>query len=159
MPIVLDGTAGITSPAETITGNMAIAGALAFGSITGGLGKTGSFFRNSGSASGTQAITGVGFRPSTIIFFAAIDTLDCQSIGFTDAATGRCLWMDNVYATGGGSYAFAVYYIRTIAGNGALHTAAIASMDADGFTLNWTRTNYGTGGTGNNITVNYLAFK
>jgi hypothetical protein len=138
---------------------VAIAGALSFASFLGGLGKTGSFIRNSGGASGTQAITGVGFRPSTIIFFAAIDTVSCQGIGFTDATNGRCVWIDNVYGSGGASYAVAIYYLRTIAGNGASHTAVISSMDADGFTLNWTRTNIGSGGTGNNIIVNYLAFR
>jgi hypothetical protein len=145
--------------ASDVSGNVSILGSLAFGSIAGGLGKTGTFTRNSGSASGTQAITGVGFRPSTIIFFAAIDSVSCQGIGFTDATNGRCVWIDNVYGSGGASYAVAIYYLRTIAGNGASHTAVISSMDADGFTLNWTRTNIGSGGTGNNITVNYLAFR
>ena len=148
-----------TMVATDTSGNVGITGALSFASFLGGLGKTGSFIRNSGSASGTQAITGVGFRPSTIIFFAAIDTVSCQGIGFTDATNGRCVWIDNVYGSGGASYAVAIYYLRTIAGNGATHTAVISSMDADGFTLNWTRTNLGSGGTGNNITVNYLAFR
>jgi hypothetical protein len=143
------------------SGNFTIAGALSFASFLGGLGKVGTFNRNTGTASGTVAYTGVGFRPSTIIFFAGIDNVTALSFGFTDATNGRCLISDSVSSVGVGaqSFAQAIRYSRTIAGNGTTQAAVISSMDADGFTLSWTKTDIGTGGTANNIVVNYLAFR
>jgi hypothetical protein len=141
------------------SGNLSILGSLAFGSFAGGLGKVGSFSRVVNAATGTVSYTGVGFRPSTIIFLATVDTVPTQSIGFTSATAGRCLYIDSTYSSGGGSYSEAIHMVRTIAGNGALQTAVISSMDSDGFTLSWTKTDLGSGGNSNAITVSYLAFR
>ena len=140
------------------SGNFTIAGALSFASFLGGLGKVGSFIRGSGTATGTVAYTGVGFKPSTIIFFGGIDTVDSFFIGFTDATNGRSLMNDPANSLGTNSFAKAIYYYRKIAGDADIQEAVISTMDADGFTLSWTRTRTGAG-TGNSIVVNYLAFR
>jgi hypothetical protein len=150
---------GVESLRMNSSGNVIIANALAFGSITGGLGKVGSFTRGSTSAGGTVAYTGVGFKPSTIIFLATISSLPTQSIGFTSATAGGCLWIDSLYGTGGGSYAKAIYFMRQAGGQGNIQQAVISTMDADGFTLSWTRTPIGAGGAFNNIEIYYLAFR
>jgi hypothetical protein len=149
-------TTGMTLDASS---NLAITGALSFGSFLGGIGKVGSFTRNTTAATGAVAYTGVGFKPSAIIFIASIGTLSVQSIGYTDPTTGGCVYIDNVYGSGGNNYANAIYYLRTTAGNGNIQQANISTMDADGFTLSWTRTVVAGGGVPNNITVYYLAFR
>jgi hypothetical protein len=143
------------------SGNFTIAGALSFASFLGGLCKVGTFNRSSGGATGTVSYTGVGFKPSAIIFFAGIDNVSALSFGFTDTTNARCLISDSVSSVGVGaqSFAEAIHYSRTIAGNGTTQTAVITTMNADGFTLSWTSTNIGSGGTANNIVVNYIAFR
>jgi hypothetical protein len=139
--------------------NLAITGALSFGSFLGGIGKVGTFLRNSGTATGTVAYTGVGFKPSAIIFMATISGLPSESVGFTNATSGHCLWIDNTYGTGGGGYNNAIYFLRLQAGNGNYQLADISTMDADGFTLSWTKFVVGTGTPTTNISVYYLAFR
>jgi hypothetical protein len=149
----LNGTLGATTPSTVV------ATTLAFTSITGGLAKTGTFIRDSGSATGTVAYTGIGFKPSAIIFLATITGLPSESVGFTNATEGYSLWIDNTYGTGGGGYANAIYFLRLQAGNGNYQLADISTMDADGFTLSWTRTVVGTGTPTTNISVYYMAFR
>jgi hypothetical protein len=149
-------TTGMTLDASS---NLAITGALSFGSFLGGIGKVGTLSRNTGTGTGTVAYTGVGFKPSAIIFIAAIGTLPVQSIGYTDPTTGGCLYIDNYYGSGGSNYANAIYYLRSSAGNGNIQQANISTMDADGFTLSWTKTVIGTGAPTNTMTIYYLAFR
>lgn len=127
------------------------ASALSFTSISGGIGKVGSLVRTSGSASGNVAYTGVGFMPSAILFFCAIDTVAEACWGFATAAAGRNMYSDT--ANNKTSTATAIHFIRST----DTQDATIASMDADGFTLAWTRV--GTGATANDIVVNYLALR
>lgn len=132
---------------------------LAFTSISGGIAKTGTFTRNSGTASGNVAYTGVGFRPSFVIFYAGIDTTRDFMIGAGNATAGRTLYDNFENALGVNNQAVAFYYRRDLgAGNFDIQSATIASMDSDGFTLTYTRTRGGAG-TANDIIVNYIAFR
>ncbi len=96
-----------------------------------------SFTRNTSVATGDVAYTGAGFIPTAIIFIAAVGANLYASIGFADDAIGEtCINTDQTsgnWAIG----AYAIYY-----SNGAdVHSAVVKTLDADGFTLTWTKTN------------------
>lgn len=124
---------------------------LTFTAIAGGIAKSGSFNRTSGAASGTVAITGVGFKPSFVIFICAIDTVPETCWGGGTVAGARSLYSD--VSNNKASSANAIHFIRST----DTQDAVINSFDADGFTLGWTRT--GTGATGNTIVCNFFAFR
>lgn len=112
--------------------------------------KVGSFTRALDGASASVAYTGVGFRPTSIEFVAAVDTGPEWSQGFADASGGRCMNSD---ATGAKlSSAHAIRLIRDAAGKE--QSATLTTFDADGFTLAWTKTGAPPA---NTVTVNYVA--
>lgn len=112
--------------------------------------KAGTFSRALDGASGGVAYTGVGFRPTSIEFTAAVDSTNEFCIGFADASGGRCLNSDAAGAKL--SSAHAIRIIRDAAGKE--QSAVLASFDADGFTLTWTKTGAPPA---NTLTINYVA--
>jgi len=92
------------------------------------------------TASGSQAITGVGFKPSALIIFADISITAQASWGFGDASVRAA-----IYAYGGNfnDSNGVVVYLKTNDSN--YNYATIASIDSDGFTLNWTKVGSQTG--------------
>jgi hypothetical protein len=105
-------------------------------------------------ATGTQGVTGVGFQPVHVTFFACTDgglggcwgndnTVDSDCVR-DQSASG----VDNQYGSGGNSVE-----IRPSAGTS--YTCSITTMDADGFTLSWVRTGAPTG----NLRLHFLAFR
>jgi hypothetical protein len=141
---------GTTPLAGTFTA-LTATGALAFGSITGGIAKVGTLTRNSGGASGNVSYTGVGFRPSAIIMMGGINTVNEKCWGFGTLANGQSLYTD---ASNANTTVAKLFNFTRLTDK---QEAVIASMDADGFTLTWTRT--GTGATGNDIVISYIAFR
>jgi hypothetical protein len=145
-----------TDPGAT---NLSVTGSIAFANVANGIGKTGTFTRDSNSATGNVAYTGVGFKPSLIVFYAAIDTVSDFMVGSGTASAGRALYNNFANSLGANSQAVAFYYRRDFGGgNFSIQSATIASMDADGFTLAYTRTQGGSGAS-NSIVVNYIAYK
>jgi hypothetical protein len=139
--------------------NLSVTGSIAFANVSNGIGKTGTFTRNSGTASGNVAYTGVGFKPSIVVFYAGIDTTRDFMIGAGTASAGRALYDNFENTLGVNNQAVPFYYRRDVgAGNFDIQSATIASMDSDGFTLTYTRTRGGAG-TANDIIVNYVAYK
>jgi hypothetical protein len=105
--------------------------------------------RDLAAVSGDVAYTGVGFKPSLIIFIAGLATRSL-SAGASDATTHRCF--------------FSTYGVTNSIDNAALvvsvdganyQTAIVKTMDADGFTLTWTKTLGPTGTAG----VNAICFR
>jgi hypothetical protein len=151
-------TVARTDAAQTFTGDQTFAG-INISSIVNGIGKTGTFTRDSNTASGNVSYTGVGFKPSLVVFYAAIDTINDFMVGGGTASAGRTLYNNFANALGANSQAVAFYYRRDFgAGNFSIQSATIASMDSDGFTLAYTRT-VGGSGASNSIIVNYIAYK
>lgn len=113
--------------------------------------KNGSLTRDTTVASGNVSYTGVGFTPTTILFIMCLNSASQASIGFDDGTTPVCLiapataWTSSVALTTPSS----IYYSN--AGNNTY--AKIASFDADGFTLTWTKVASSTG----TIQVMYIA--
>ena len=114
----------------------------------------GSFSRVLTVASGTQAITGVGFKPSSIIFLAVRDNSDGASWGFSDANLNDSGFGDR----GGfvaGTWAFSASAISFVDAGPVTYAGNVSSIDIDGFTINWVK----TGATTGTFQIRYLAFK
>lgn len=116
----------------------------------------GSFTKTISDASVNASITGVGFRPTSIEFFGAVDTTNERFMGLAcvgaSGLQNRCLTVD---ASGvNTNSADCIRLIRSSAGNE--QKATVISMDVDGFGLAWIKV-----GTppGNSLTVNFIARK
>lgn len=116
--------------------------------------KVGSFTRDLTAASGAQAVTGVGFTPKAVVFLSAVSSSAEMSVGATDGANMGYL-EDQQNITGATWLAGSGAVIGLVQSNVDFSRAVIASMDADGFTLTWTKTG-APAGTG---TVLFLALR
>jgi len=110
--------------------------------------KTGSFTRNVNTASGDQAITGVGFKPR-LLFIMGAGTFDNSTV--LDAFTGGfSLAGENGFALGvtevnsASSDAKFSASVQTsnivyLSGGNGSQTAIVKTLDNDGFTLTFTK--------------------
>lgn len=114
--------------------------------------KVGSFTRLLSAVSGNVSYTGIGFKPSAIIFFSGVDTVNEISLGFTTSTESRSISKDSSGANTSGNRCIRI--VRPSAGN--ISDAYIASMDSDGFTLTWTTTGSPSP---NDLVINYLAIR
>lgn len=116
--------------------------------------KTGTFTRDAAGTTANVAYTGVGFTPTSIVFTAVISGSVNQSVGFADSAKGGKVvtrgFDGNNYPN---LYTNACIAIAQAAGSND-QWAKVATYDADGFTLTWTKVNSPTG----TITVDYIAY-
>ena len=110
--------------------------------------KIGSFTRDTTAASGDVAYTGAGFKPAALIFFAGYST-EAVSVGLSDVTIDACI----IARTGRLSSAVAFYCGNT--DGSASQTAVVKSLDADGFTLTYTK----TGSPSGTETIYYLAIR
>jgi len=98
-----------------------------------------SFTRDSSSGAGTQAVTGVGFQPTAVLFLAAISGAGMASIGFEDSdragesIVDRQLMTADDWDTG----AWNADPINIVYASTVNYGGSITSYDADGFTLTW----------------------
>ncbi len=89
------------------------------------------------SSDGAQAITGVGFQPSTIIFLAECGNgSDAQwSIGFSDGYNNNCMFYNQGLKMG----IDPSYCGRVDTTGGDYYWAYITTFGADGFTITWSK--------------------
>ncbi len=133
--------------------------------------QTGVITKKSTAGTGTVAYTGIGFKPSVVIFYwteqtatgtTANNTGVSSGLGFA-AATGTTItnyaavtgMEDNTGSSSNGrrrSAGNAVIFQTVTAAPTLLAQANLQSMDADGFTLNWT-----TNGNATAYRINYIA--
>lgn len=119
--------------------------------------KIGSFTRDLSAAGGNVAYTGVGFKPSSVIFFATFPGVS-MSVGASDSTAGNGVYYrigagSNVNGFTNGAATNASFYLESAANQ--YQAGSITSYDADGFTLTWSKANSPTG-TGS---VFYLALR
>lgn len=105
--------------------------------------KAGSFVLN--TVTGAQAVTGVGFTPKVVLFFMTIEAADTDdfgasgtmAIGIGVSATARA----TIARAQGGASATRTSAVNTLViystGGVDIGTADLTSLDADGFTINW----------------------
>lgn len=108
----------------------------------------GSFTRDTAAASGDVAYTGVGFKPSVVLFFTAHSTVG-SCAGFDNGTVHACIYARN--DNGVAPYAF----LLTDAAGANYQTAIVKTMDADGFTLTYVKSSSPTG----TDTIYYLALR
>lgn len=108
------------------------------------LSKVVSFTRDISTASGSQAVTGVGFKPTSVLMLATRS--DSGTAGWSssmaDSALGTGIIAGNTDAN------VSIGTVNILYGNQAgttSYSGALASYDSDGFTLNWTKTGSPTG--------------
>ena len=117
--------------------------------------KLGSFTRDTSVASGTQAVTGVGFKAKVVVFLMQHAATAGASIGVDNATTVFSIINNHngTANTWNNSGAESIFDVQS----GTLdYRGHISTMDADGFTISWTRTGTTPSGT---ITVYYLALR
>ena len=112
-----------------------------------------SFSIDTATATGTQAVTGVGFKPTSLIFIASVGGVGQNSIGFTTLGTEGCLYNNNILVTG--QWLRSQTNVYLIQDTGIIYSGALLSRDADGFTQSWTKTGAKTG----TATIDFLAFR
>jgi len=116
----------------------------------------GSFTRDMTVASGTQAITGVGFTPSYIICLSSTSgpTTSGCSVGFDNGITARSLFDNHVNNANTNNLDDQdCIGPRPTAGND--YSGHVQSFDSDGFTIVWVRTGTPSG----NCLGRFMAFK
>ncbi len=118
-----------------------------------GLFKVGSFTRDMSVAAGTQAVTGLGFKPSSVIMLACVSgAVGMLSFGLQQSTNANCIFdyynvAANTWSISAGNAAFMFH------SSGNAYYGKISSFDTDGFTFTWSKTGSPTG----TITVYFLA--
>lgn len=97
-------------------------------------------------------VSGIGFTPKRVTFYANIDTTQSQSQGFADASGNGCMY----YAFGDSSdvrRSDTTKCILIYTSPSAVAKASLASFNSDGFVLARSKSGAPTG----TLTVNYMA--
>ena len=118
--------------------------------VGGASAKSGTFTKNTADATGTQAVTGVGFQPKAVFFLAHVSTTQV-SIGHTDGTTDGVVF-NNTLDTDP-NWGNAARIIQLTQSSTINYLGVMNSLDADGFTIGWTKTGAKTG----TATIYYLA--
>jgi hypothetical protein len=111
--------------------------------------KIGTFTKSLTNASGDEAYSSVGFQPKYIIFLSG--SANYRTFGFSDASTHHCAYRNG--DEDASSTSACIYFENGVNGE---YTGIVKSMDADGFTITWTKTSTPTN---DNPVVVYLAYK
>lgn len=94
------------------------------------------FTRDVSTGTGTQAVTGLGFKPSSVFFLHATGASDYASWGGGNATQNRNIVHDGDGDLFLGGAAYAIVYTESIGSDD--YRGAISSIDTDGFTIQWT---------------------
>lgn len=111
------------------------------------------FTRALDGASGDVAYTGVGFKPSAIIFFANFPNSAIVSYGMDFQSARQAHYQVSAAIYGPMSTTASIYMYE---GSGKVQEGYIKSWDADGFTVTWTRTGATSSG---NITISAIVLR
>lgn len=117
--------------------------------------KTGNFTRDTSTATGTQAVTGVGFKPIAAVFFATQDSTAGEASWGMDAGSGPNSILDN-YSSTANSYAngsVSIYDQESTTTNN--YQGTVSSFDNDGFTISWTKAGSPTG----TLKISYIVWR
>lgn len=104
--------------------------------------KVGIFTRDMTLASGSQSITGVGFKPKLITCTSSLGagTVYASADGISDGIANSCM---ELYGAGG--FYIQGFFLIMHTTPADYQSAIVASLDADGFTLTWTKSGTPTG--------------
>jgi len=98
--------------------------------------KFGSFSRTPGTGSGSVNYTGVGFQPTSIMFF--VPTYGTNNYSYGGYGTNNANYC--TYTSGGAGAGTSTTYsiVQQLGGANYSESGAVSSMGADGFTIAWT---------------------
>ena len=107
--------------------------------------KIGTFTIDTATASGTQAVSGIGFKPSHVDFFVSVSNTSEFSIGYDDGTNYYVGY--NRYAVGAGTWSRSATdgSIFLLQSSGVSYVGRITTLGADGFTITWTKGGAKTG--------------
>lgn len=117
--------------------------------------KVGSVTRDMSTATGTVAITGIGFQPTSLQIFAVLPSTS-DSRGFVDSscnAVGITRTSTSTYQALSAFGANTAVALEVSSGN--YQYATISAYGADGFTFSWNKVGSPTG----TATITYIAYK
>ena len=122
--------------------------------------KIGSFTRDMTLASGTQAVTGVGFKPRAVLFLSNVANTGQASIGFgalPNTATGPfdSVSLNSRTATSAGTFSTNTGTVFAYQGSTDYYNGNLSDFDSDGFTMSWVK----TGSTTGTLEIYYMAFQ
>lgn len=95
------------------------------------------------TATGTQAITGVGFKPKTVIAICAIGADARACIGFSDGTSPSVIYPSHDGTAD--NWGDSDFLINVDSGASIRQSAVVNSFDSDGLTLSWVKTGSPTG--------------
>ncbi len=103
------------------------------------------------SASGLQSVTGIGFKPSVVVFFASDAVVSNANLswGFDDGTTHMCMELNE---DGGAIHMDYAKSMAVNSGGGDDIDGYISTMNSDGFTITWALSGSGS------LTFEYLVF-
>ena len=113
--------------------------------------KVGSFTRDMTLASGTQSITGIGCQPKGIIFLTVKNVTLKACWGLSDGSAELAILHDSTPRFSQNPIDCIYYDDR--AGN--TYAGDVNSLDSDGFTINWLKTNSPVG----TLTIYYMTIR
>jgi len=103
------------------------------------------FTRDTSLATGTQAVSGVGFRPSAIIFIKVKSpSTGTYSVGFDDLVTPDSVFDTHNVVADSWEQSFS-FSLVDHQGSSIVYNGLVQSFDADGFTISWARVGATTG--------------
>lgn len=126
---------------------MKVAGKTIQGTV---LKKLHSFSRDMTAANGTATISGIGFQPDTIIFWAHLPNTTAFSWAIHDQSFGSALDVIDVSAAGSdaNSWSNAGTSIYLTPAGGKVQSGVVSSVNSDGYVVTWTKTGSPSAGTG-----------
>lgn len=109
----------------------------------------GTLTRDLTTASGGVTVTGLGFKPRVIRFYAVVDTTLTWSIGSGAIGANSCIYSSATVGQNAGGH-FAIVGLTTAT---TYQSAVVSATGTDGFTLTWTKTSTPTG----SMNIYYIA--
>ena len=100
------------------------------------------FTRDQSLASGTQIISGLGFKPSAIHFIAGQNSTSKFSSGHDDGTSVACWHNQNAGTNWERDFGNSIRVHQT---SSDIYRGSVTTFDVDGFTINWTKTGSPTG--------------
>jgi len=115
----------------------------------------GTFTRVISLAAGTQSITGIGFRPSAVVFFGVIPSTGAVAFGVSNSSNSEGI-LNKHEETADQWTSFGTSCLGFLSGVSDQYQGNVSSMDVDGFTVNWI---IGGGSPVGTAQMKFLAFK